>query len=332
LTGAAGPAVAGETASGNRSVVSQLLESYCTGKGLRLTLGDPHGHAGHVEDNIGRRWFFKGTRFDLNSYGAAEIANDKAYTCRFLKDAGIAVPASHFVPATGIRSGKRPPEDVLDFAEDTGFPLFVKPNEGQEGRGVMRADTYHTLQNALHILAKSHEAMLVQEEICGTDLRIVVLDGEVLCAFERHAPEVTGDGTSSLAELVDAHPSIDPSDGRIDFELSQQALMLESVPEAGRTVTLLPVSNLSSGGTARIVTAALAPELHSLARHVTRTLGLRYAGVDVIVPFEQRPDTTAVVLEVNAAPGLSNLYRQGWEETAAVKQIYEKVFDAIFKA
>lgn len=234
----------GDTTPGSRSVVCQLLESYCAGKGLSLTTGDPHGHAGYVENRSGRRWFFKGTRFDLNPYGAAEIANDKAYACRFLKEAGIAVPASHFVQGDEVRTGKRPPEDVLDFAEDTGFPLYVKPNEGQEGRGVMRVDTYHTLQSALTILAKSHPAMLVQEEIRGTDLRVLVLDGEVLCAFERHAPQVTGDGTSSLAELVDAHPGIDPSDGRIDFELSQQALMLESVPEAGQTVALLPVSNL----------------------------------------------------------------------------------------
>lgn len=322
----------GDTTPGSRSVVCQLLESYCAGKGLSLTTGDPHGHAGFVENRSGRRWFFKGTRFDLNPYGAAEIANDKAYACRFLKEAGIAVPASHFVQGDGIRTGKRPPEDVLDFAEDTGFPLYVKPNEGLEGRGVMRVDTYHTLQSALTILAKSHPAMLVQEEIRGTDLRVLVLDGEVLCAFERHAPQVTGDGTSSLAELVDAHPRIDPSDGRIDFELSQQALMLESVPEAGQTVALLPVSNLSSGGTAKIITAALAPDIHAMARQAVRALGLRYAGVDLIVPFEQRPDTAAVALEVNAAPGLSNLYRQGWEETAAVKQIYEKVFDATFGA
>lgn len=330
MTDPSGAAVSGP--AGRRSLVSELLESYCAEKGLRLTLGDPHGHAGHVEDRAGRRRFFKGTRFDLNPYGAAEIANDKAYACRFLGEAGIAVPASHFVPGEEIRTGKRPPEEVLDFAEETGFPLYVKPNEGQEGIGVMRVDTYHTLQNALTILAKRHPAMLVQEEIRGTDLRILVLDGEVLCAFERHAPVVTGDGTSNLAELVDAHPSIDPSDGRIDFELSQQALMLESVPEAGRTVTLLPVSNLSSGGTAKIITAALAPELHAMARLVARTLGLRYAGVDLIVPFEQRPDTAAVVLEVNAAPGLANLHRRGWEETAAVRQIYEKVFDAAFGA
>jgi len=324
--------VSAENVSNERSVVYRLLEQFCAGRGYRLVAGDPHGHAGFVEAPTGKRWFFKGARFDLNLFGSAEVANDKAYTCRFLKEAGIAVPASHFVPAASIRSGKRPPEGVLDFAEETEFPLYVKPNDGQEGRDVMRVDTYHTLQNALHLQAKRNEAMLVQEEIRGTDLRVLVLDGEVLCAFERHAPEVTGNGSSSLSELVDAHPSIDPSDGRIDFELSQQGLMLESVPEAGRKVTLLPVSNLSSGGTAKIITASLAPELHALACLVTRTLGLRYAGVDLIVPFEQRPDTAAVVLEVNAAPGLSTLYRQGWEETAAVKQIYEQVFDAMTRS
>jgi len=315
---------------GRRSVVFELLEKFCAQKGFRLTAGDPHGHAGYVESPAGKRWFFKGTRFDLNSFGAAEIAADKAYAALFLKENGIAVPAGRFVLGKDIRAGRRPPEEVLDFAEETGFPLYVKPNAGREGEGVMRADTYHTLENALRILAKRHEQLLVQEEIRGTELRVIVLDGEVLAAIERHPPQVTGNGASSLAALLDAQDRIDPSDGRIDFELSQQGLTLESVPAAGETVTLLPIANLSSGGTARIATEDLAPDLAAVARLSAGTLALRYAAVDLILPHEPRPDVAAIVLEVNAAPGLSNLYRQGPEEARLVEKIYEEVFAAQF--
>ncbi len=322
----------GAASSGKRSAVFELLENYCGRNGLRLTAGDPHGHAGRVESPAGKCWFFKGTRFDLNTYGAAEIANDKAYASGFLKRSGIAVPAGRFVLSADIRNTEPLPKDVLDFAGQTGFPLFVKPNEGQEGRGVMRAETHQTLQNALHLLAKDHTSMLVQEEVRGTDLRVVVLDGEVLCAFERHPPTVTGDGTSGLRKLVLAQAKIDPDDSRIPAELSRQSLTLESVPAAGRTVTLLPVSNLSSGGTARVVTETLAPEIRDISSRAVKALGLRYAGVDLIVPNQPRPGTAAVVLEVNAAPGLNNLYRQGPDEAEIVAGTYEKVFAALFGA
>jgi len=321
-----------EPHSGERALVFRLLEDYCAGKGLRLTAGDPHGHAGLIEAPSGKRWFFKGTRFDINPLGASEIAGDKAYAGKFLALNGIAVPASYLVSSADIRDGRRPPEDVLDFAEEQEFPLFVKPNIGQEGQGVMRVDTYHTLQNALHILAKNHGQLLVQEEIKGKDLRVIVLDGDVLCAIERQPPQVTGDGVRSLAQLVDAHERINAADGRIDFELSQQGLMLESVPARGQIVSLLPVSNLSSGGSAQIVTDALAPEIHTMARLAAKTLGLRYCGVDLIIPEARRPDTAAVVLEVNASPGLSVLARRGDNEANLVREIYQKVFAEFLSA
>ncbi|WP_299817908.1 ATP-dependent carboxylate-amine ligase [uncultured Roseibium sp.] len=313
-----------------RSLVFRLLETYCQRNELRLTAADPHGHAGLVESPPGKRWFFKGTRFDLNSYGAAEIANDKAYAAMFLKQAGLAVPAGQFISGAEIRGCKRLPDSVLDFAEQTGFPLFVKPNTGREGKDVMRIDTRHTLQSALHILAKRHDQLLMQEEIVGTELRVIVLDGEILAAVERHPPEVVGDGQRTLAELVEAEPRIDTADGRLDFELSQHGRDLETVPVPGETVTLLPIANLSSGGTARIVTPDLPPGLATIARRAAEILNLRYAAVDLILPDETRPDTPAFILEVNAAPGLSNLSRQGAQEAALVEKIYEALFAMLF--
>jgi D-alanine-D-alanine ligase-like ATP-grasp enzyme len=313
-----------------RAIAYELLERYCAVRGFRLTAGDAHGHAGCVESPAGRRWYFKGTRFDLNTLGASEIANDKAYAAAFLQRAGIAVPAGHLVFSSEIRDARRPPKAVLDFAGEHGFPLFVKPNCGREGRDVMRVDTRHTLHNALHLLAKRNEQMLVQEEVRGTELRVLVLDGEILAAIERRPPQVTGDGIRSLAEIIGADPRINAADPRLDFQLSQQHLMLETVPAAGQAVTLLPVANLSVGGTARIVTESLPEILADHARNAARTLSLRYAAVDLILPETPGADAAAVVLEVNAAPGLGNLYRQGPDEAQVVEEVYERVFAAMF--
>lgn len=316
-----------ETA-GRRALVFDLLEAYCARKGYRLTAGDGHGHAGMVESPSGKRWFFKGTRFDLNTLGAAEIATDKAYAASFLKAADLTVPDGLLVFAHDIRTSRTAPQDLLDFAGNQGFPLYVKPNCGREGRDVVRVDTSHTLQTALQTLAKSNDQLLVQPEIRGQELRIIVLDDDVLCAIERHPPQITGDGHRSIAEIIGADPHFDAADPRLVLELQQQGLMLETVPAPGQTVTLLPVVNLSAGGTARIVTGSLAPDLAALAREAAQALSLRYAAVDLILPTAANAEP--VVLEVNAAPGLGNLARQGSEETEAVKHIYERVFEATF--
>ena len=55
------------------------------------------------------------------------------------------------------------------------------------------------------------------------------------------------------------------------------------------------------------------------------------AGVDMIVADGQWQGAAATVLEVNAAPGLNNLYRQGPYEANCVKSIYAALFQALFE-
>ncbi|WP_051644458.1 ATP-grasp domain-containing protein [Labrenzia sp. DG1229] len=319
-----------KTDATSRSLVFQLLKPFCSQNNLRLIAGDPHGHAGLVESPDGKRWYFKGTRFDINPFGSAEIANDKAYTAKFLDMNGIAVPATLLVFGSDIKNGKPLSKDVLDFAAKHDHALFVKPNSGKEGRDVVRVDSYDALHTVLREIANRHAQILVQEVMKGRDIRIVVLDGDVLCAIERRPPQVTGDGRRRVSELVVADGQINPADSRFADQLSLQGLTPESVPAAGQIVSLLPVSNLSSGGSAQIITDKIAPDLLDLALMSTRSLGLRYAGVDLIVPEETDPGSAPVVLEVNAAPGLSNLYRQGHQESGLVTEIYARLFDTMF--
>jgi D-alanine-D-alanine ligase-like ATP-grasp enzyme len=318
------------TSPAKRSLVFQLLDEFCAQNDLKLTSGDPHGHAGMVESSSGKRWFFKGTRFDLNTLGASEIANDKAYAAKFLADNGVPVPASYLVQTSPISEDKSLFSDSLKFSENTGYPLYLKPNIGQEGHGVVRVDTDQQLQSALNHLARSHKQLLLQEGVAGQELRIVVLDGEILCAIERCPPQVTGDGVRDIGELLEGQPMVDRRDVRIESELFRQDLTIASIPAKGRQVIVLPVTNLSSGGSARFVTDDLSPDVGSIACKAVQTLGLRYAGVDLIIPDDVDHLSPAIILEVNAAPGLSNLSRQGPKEAEIVEEIYQKVFETAF--
>lgn len=323
-------AKADSTGTAGKSLVFQLLEHYCKERGFSLTEGDPYGNAGLVENPAGKRWYFVGTRFDINPLGSAEIARDKAYAARFLELNGLAVPATHLFFTSDL-SGKAPlPKTVLEFARKHDYPLFVKPNAGQEGLDVVRVETREALQDALHDIAQRHAQILVQEEIRGRDIRIVVLDGEALCAIERRPPQVTGDGMRSIAQLVGEAGPVNADDSLVAALLASQGMGQDSVPSAGQVVPLLPVSNLSSGGSAQIVTDRVSADLLELACRSVGTLGLRYAGVDLIVPEDPKSGTSAYVLEVNAAPGLSNLFRQGPREAELVRQVYAGLFDKMF--
>lgn len=327
-------------ATGQAPLVARLLADYCQRHGLRLELDPQIGHAGYVEAPNGRRSWFKGTHFDLNSLGAAEIAHDKAYAAQFLKNAGFRVPRGVLVSAPAaidamrrrnpVRAEKMTgPDHAQSFAETTGFPVFIKPNDGQEGVDVVKVSSPYQLETGLARLFRHHDHLLVQEPVAGRDIRIVVLEGRVLCAIERRAAEALGDGVRTVEALLQAVPAGTRADPRLLSELADQNLTLESVPESGRRVRLLPAANLSSGGSGSIVTDELCGAFKEIAVSAGAFLGLDYFGLDMLVPDLSDPAGGYTILEVNAAPGLHQLHRLGAAQAAVAEAAYEQVFDAI---
>lgn len=321
-------------------LVRRILADYCGRHGLSLICDEGSGQAGYIELADGRRRFFRGTHFDLNPLGAAEIADDKAYTLSFLKRDGFTVPdsllihgsdvlASLRVHKPGIAAKMRSAENALQFAETVGYPVFAKPNIGQEGEDVVRLDKQADLQHALTDLMMRHSSLLVQKAVEGADLRILILDGNVLLALDRQPVQVTGDGERTVEQLAIGVAGLNLRDLRIAPELTRQGLGLASIPEKGQTVELLPNKNLSAGAKARDITNNVADDLKETAVSMCENLGLRYAGIDLIAENPKKPGSRYAVLEVNAAPGLNRYAAQGAEELASVTSVYERVLDAL---
>ena len=321
-------------------LVRLLLTRYCDKHNLSLTLDDGIGHAGFIEDGEGNRSFFIGTRFSLNPQGAAEIAKDKAYTLEFLAKKGMPVPASRLLFSQCAASNlkiKRPGfehiqnafDTAIDFANEARYPLFIKPNTGQEGRDVLQVHDEDALGQALCDLFNRHDALLLQTALSGRDLRVVVLDGKVLCMIERSPPEITGDGIHSIADLIEKETRTTLSGSGIKDCLDAQGLKFQDKPAKGQSIRLLPNANLSAGGTARLISPPYPGNLVKLARNCGKTLGLRYYAVDLIVDNLETNTPAATILEINAAPGLAELYRQGPDAANTVEIIYEAVFEAL---
>ncbi|HMB03642.1 MAG TPA: cyanophycin synthetase, partial [Isosphaeraceae bacterium] len=239
------------------------------------------------------------------------IAQDKEMTRTLLRAIGVPVPAG------------RPVEDAEDAwaaAGEIGGPVVVKPQYGNQGRGV--ATDLTTREQVLTAYANAREEgsrVVVERFAPGADYRVLVIGGQVVAAARRDPAQVRGDGRLTIAQLV-AEVNRDPRRGddhatplsKIVLDpvalsvLAEQGLTPDSVPSAGNRVLIRRNANLSTGGTATDVTDQVHPEVAARAVDAARVVGLDIAGVDVVAEAIDRPleEQGGVIVEVNAAPGL----------------------------
>ncbi|TXI63112.1 MAG: cyanophycin synthetase [Limnohabitans sp.] len=248
---------------------------------------------------------------DTTSAIAESIAQDKDLTKQLLHAAGVPVPMGR--PAKSL-------EEAWQIAQDIGLPVVVKPQDGNQGKGVTVNITDQSAFNAAYETAERYgSCVLVEKYLPGHDYRLLVVGNKLVAAARREPPLVVGDGVHTVRQLVDI-VNADPRRGeghatsltKIRFDdiavgrLQAQDLQPDSVPEKGRRVILRNNANLSTGGTATDVTDDVHPEVAARVVAAARMVGLDICGVDVVCESVMRPleEQSGGIVEVNAAPGL----------------------------
>ncbi len=298
-----------------------------------------------------RRHVMTGPLAAVNSASASRLASDKHHSATVLADAGIRVPAGtrclrldaflgqpgqpdRFASQRGIESAER-------FVAGRGYPVVVKPNRGSQGRFVQVVDRAETLREAVEGAWTMDTLALVQELVPGLDLRVDVLDGELLVAYLRRPFSLVGDGHSSVRELlaaVEARARIPAFMAKLGRDplwrqtLDAAGLDEDTVAPAGLALEFAAsILNLNRCCTAEVHTQ-LPTAWVSHAAHVARLIGLRHAGVDFRVPAGCDPlsmdPTRAVVLEVNASPSVTQISRMGAVEFESARQAEHRVVEA----
>ena len=242
---------------------------------------------------------------------AESIAQDKELTRSLLRQVGVPVPAGRPV---------KDAEDAWEAAVEIGVPVVVKPQFGNQGRGVITNLTTRPQVLAAFAAAREEGASIMVEKFApGADYRILVIGDQMVAAARRESAHVIGNGKSTITELVD-EINRDPRRGddhatvltKIRLEqialavLGEQGFAPESVPPAGVRVLVRRNANLSTGGTAADVTDFVHPEVAARAVEAAKVIGLDIAGVDIVVTDIGRPleSQGGVIVEVNAGPGL----------------------------
>ncbi len=242
---------------------------------------------------------------DLTGGVAMTLCQDKVLTLRRLADAGLNVPRQR-------TAGDR--EADLAFLNEHGA-VVVKPAMGEQGRGIsvdVRSEQH--LMEAIERARDEGGQVLIEQMCAGQDLRIVVIGYKVVAAALRRPAEIVGDGTSTVAQLIERQSarraaatggeSRIPLDAETERCLAEQGLTMETVLENNRAVKVRKTANLHTGGTIHDVTDGLHPVLREAAENAAKALRIPVTGLDFLVPS---PDSDQyVIIEANERPGLAN--------------------------
>lgn len=324
-----------------------ILQEIAPELGIRIEMEPAYGFAGELIFADGSKQLFHNANLNLNPAAATQIANDKGYTCFFLRKHGIRVPQQRAFFADQVNQ-KLPParrqtlQHALAYAQELGYPVFVKPNNLSQGAHVTKVwQPEQILQVGAEIFARN-DVLLVEQTCSGRDYRVVVFDGEVFAAYERVPLCVNGDGKLSITELIGRQQQqlhqagrlsseIDLHDPRIDAKLQQQGLSRASVPPAGEKLVLLDNANLSTGGTSSDISGQIHRDFIAIAKQACQIIGLRLAGVDFLAADLTQPADGQDwhILELNAAPGMENYAAMGARQRQRVKDLYRRVLQTL---
>jgi cyanophycin synthetase len=242
---------------------------------------------------------------------AEAIAQDKEMTRMMLRAVGVPTPCGR--PVSNA-------EDAWAAACEIDAPVVVKPQDGNQGRGVAtNLTTREQVVRAYDAARQESEHILVEKFAPGHDYRLLVVGDRVVAAARREPAQVLGDGVHSIVQLVEQvnadprraeHHATVLSKIKLDAialaVLADQGFTPASVPPVGTIVMIRRNANLSTGGTAIDVTERVHPAVAASAVDAAKIVGLDIAGIDVVAQDISRPlsEQGGIIVEVNAAPGL----------------------------
>ncbi|WP_347373848.1 cyanophycin synthetase [Aequorivita sp. Q41] len=239
-----------------------------------------------------------------------ELACDKEDTKYLLEQAEVEVPRGDII------SRESSLEEACRYV---GFPLVVKPIDGNHGRGItVNIKTYEDALVAFKEAKEVSNKVIIEKYITGEDYRLLVINNVLVAAAKRTPAKVVGDGKSTIKELIDEVNS-DPRRGyghenvltKITLNnltktiIAAKGYTEDSVPKKDEVVILKDTANLSTGGTAEDVTDIVHPSNVSMAERISKIIDLDICGIDIMTTDISQPleETGGAVLEVNAGPG-----------------------------
>ncbi len=194
------------------------------------------------------------------------------------------------------------------------YPLIVKPVDGSLAKGVTwnvvsEKEVADAVEHALDAYGyRKGIKIIVEEMFVGNEYRVLVFNGQVLSCVEKIPAGITGDGKSSIQDLIHAFNKT----RRHGFEIKLDSVAKNTLQQAGYTLTtVLPKDfffklrnnlNMSDGGRSIDRTKDMSPFLKTVCVRAIEAIGLTYGGLDLLTTNLSSPNPTYVILEINPNP------------------------------
>jgi GNAT-family acetyltransferase (TIGR03103 family) len=285
---------------------ARIIADEALRRGIRVEVTDAEW--GEMRLSVGGRTVL--TRESLSEFTSAVAmsrCDDKRVTRRIMERAGVRV-------ARGALAGDGDLRDAAALIREVGA-VVVKPARGEQGRGITVGVRDEVgLERAVAVALQFCPDVLVEELVDGEDLRVIVIDRQVVAAAVRRPAEVVGDGRHTVTELVRSTSrrreratggeSRIPLDDTTAEVVAEAGYAMDDVPPNGERIRVRRTANLHTGGTIVDVTARLHPEIAEASVRAAGSLGIPLTGLDFLVPDVAGPDY--VFIEANERPGLAN--------------------------
>ena len=238
----------------------------------------------------------------------ATLSGYKHFSANRLRSMGL--PAAHNRLADTL-------EKARAVANEIGYPVVIKPEQGNRGEGVVKdIDNDDQLHQAWRAATAYSPLVLVEKQVKGTCYRLFVYDDEVMYVKGNLPRLLTGDGQSTIAELIAADaawqkkrrpwqrdPEI-PLDEETLSCLSDQGVSLTTILLDHQSLYVRKIASMLWGVANAPAITHVHPENLRLAVDAAKAMNLCTAGVDVIIEDMALPwyEQECIINEVNSSP------------------------------
>jgi D-alanine-D-alanine ligase-like ATP-grasp enzyme len=160
--------------------------------------------------------------------------------------------------------------------------------------------------------------VVVQEQVCGDEIRFAVIDGVVKAAILRQTARVVGDGKLTLRALIDAENQSRQivTDTAVAYPMLDATLIrtgdldLASVPDHGVVVELAKGTMIRSGASMYNVMDDIHSTYIDMVNDFASKLGRGFVVADMMLQDYTQPmnDDNYAFIEFNITPALQLFY------------------------
>ena len=318
----------------------QLIQEICEQQGYQFKQLDNFSGILAQISHKKKSTLISDREYPLNRHSAVSLANDKGLMGLTLANAGIKIPEEdYFFITPKWRSERGDGKELLDamaYAKNSlGYPVFVKPINGLSGHFATLIHSEADLSLYLQRMAEKYYAVMIQKPVFAEEKRVFVLDGKVKFAYHKKQASITGDGKSTIKQLIKqflmqmeiVSKGYHLNDAYLSYMMDKKALNADSILDENEILAISSSGNPNSGGIISEISQIIPKACEDWAVNIANVMGLRLCGIDFFAPQSIHDDPSEfTVIEVNANPSLKTVWRLGHQEL--VKSIWQQIVQA----